>query len=743
MRWSNVAVIFRREVRDQVRDRRTLFMIFVLPILLYPLLGYATVQFAAALEQKPRTVVVVGAEHLPASPPLLNRERNGFDASLFDTEAEAGRMVVRLEPENGPWGDARVRLELIHRGAASAVMIVPRDLADRVRGEGEIEIPTAYNSVDEPSQITNLRLKELLERWRNRIVQARLKRDKKPASYAEPIRIRSEDAATPSEVGSSVWSRLFPFLLVVMALTGAFYPAIDLCAGEKERGTMETLLISPASRSEIVVGKFLTVVLASVLTAVLNLVSMGLTGWQMAQQVGGAMPTPAARRAAGAAATHVLAAPTLQATAWMLVLLIPLAAFFGAVSLAMAVLARSMKEGQYYMTPLYLVSLPLVFLSMAPEIELDLFYSLVPITGVALLLRALILGNYDVAFRYFLPVLLPMLVYAAVALRWAVDQFQREDVLFREAERFSLGIWLRHLYRDREPTPTGAQALLCFAVIQSASWFMLQYLTLTVAATGLSAVAMGQLFILIPPVLMTLVLTSSPGRTLRLKWPRARDLAIGIVLAITLNPLVNELQPYVERLFPISPTIRAALGQMMGKSMELGPSLLVFALLPAICEEFAFRGFILSGLERQHRTRSAILLSALMFGFLHVLMSMYQRLFNATLLGIVLSLMAVRTRSIWPGIAFHFLNNAIGVGRGFVLERAGDAAWVGWIYRSPVEGLYHGAWVALGASVSCGLLYLLWKRWPGPIGEADAGGGSWPLDAIEPGCAKASHPDRG
>ena len=743
MRWSNVAVIFRREVRDQVRDRRTLFMIFVLPILLYPLLGYATVQFAAALEQKPRTVVVVGAEHLPASPPLLNRERTGFDPTLFDTEAEAGRMVVRLEPEDGPWGNPRVRLELIHRGVASAAMIVPRDLADRVRGEGEIEIPTAYHSVDEPSQITNLRLKELLERWRKRIVQARLKRDNKPESYADPIRIRSEDAATPSEVGSSVWSRLFPFLLVVMALTGAFYPAIDLCAGEKERGTMETLLISPASRSEIVVGKFLTVVLASVLTAVLNLVSMGLTGWQMAQQVGGAMPTPAARRAAGEAATHALAAPTLQATAWMLVLLIPLAAFFGAVSLAMAVLARSMKEGQYYMTPLYLVSLPLVFLSMAPEIELDLFYSLVPITGVALLLRALILGNYDIAFRFFLPVLLPMLIYAAVALRWAVDQFQREDVLFREAERFSVGIWLRHLHRDREPTPTGAQALFCFAVIQSASWFLLESLSMSGAASGLPAMALGQLFILIPPLLLTLVLTSSPARTLRLKRPRALDLAMGIALAIALNPMVNELQPYVERLFPINPTIRAALGRMMGKTMELGPSLLVFAILPAVCEEFAFRGFILSGLERQHRTRSAILLSALMFGFLHVLMSLYQQLFNATLLGIVLGLMAVRTRSIWPGIAFHFLNNAMGVGRGFVLDRAGDAAWVGWIYRSPADGLYHGVWLALSAAVSGGLLYLLWKRWPGPIDEADGdGGGLWPVDAIEPGRAKASDPDR-
>ena len=97
----------------------------------------------------------------------------------------------------------------------------------------------------------------------------------------------------------------------------------------------------------------------------------------------------------------------------------------------------------------------------------------------------------------------------------------------------------------------------------------------------------------------------------------------------------------------------------------------MFALVPAICEEFAFRGFILSGLEHQHRTRSAILLSALMFGFLHVLLSLFQQLFNATLLGIVLGLLAVRSRSILPGLIFHFLNNTIAVSQ----EHLAKASW--------------------------------------------------------------------
>src|SRR3954447_14306478 len=82
MRWSNVFVIFRREVRDQVRDRRTLFMIFVLPILLYPILGIGIVQFWGAFEQTPRTVLAVGAESLPAVPPLLTPQKDTFDPTL-------------------------------------------------------------------------------------------------------------------------------------------------------------------------------------------------------------------------------------------------------------------------------------------------------------------------------------------------------------------------------------------------------------------------------------------------------------------------------------------------------------------------------------------------------------------------------------------------------------------------------------------------------------------------------------
>ncbi len=703
MRWSNLLTIFRREVLDQLRDRRTLFMIFVFPILLYPIIGAGVLQFAAALQEQPRVVALVGAEHLPKTPALLNESGDGFNPDLFDSPSEAARLLVHRESDAGEWGKSAYREQAVRNGDAAAVMVIPADLPEQFRNKNDVSVPIHYKSVDEPSQITYLRLREVLDRWKRSIVEVRRQEDKLPEGYVRPIEVKALDAATAQEVGGNVWGRIFPFLLVMMSLTGAFYPAVDLCAGEKERGTMETLLISPASRAEIVVGKFFCVLLASVTTAVLNLLSMGLTGFQMAQRASG-FGGDSAQHAAAA-----LAPPTLQAAFWMVVLLIPLAAFFSAVCLALAILARSMKEGQYYMTPLYLVCLPLIFLTLAPGIELNLFYSLVPVTGVALLLRALIVGDYATAGRFFLPVLVPTLVYAWIALRWAVDQFQSEEVLFRESERFNVRHWFQHLFRDRAPTPTGAQAMLCFSLILTASWFLLQYLTAIGIGMSLAAVAAGQFLILIPPVVMAVTLTSAPARTLRLAWPEPRYIALAVAMVVALNPLANELRRLVEYLFPVSDLIKESLGKLMEHAPGLWVSVVVFALIPAVCEEVAFRGFILSGLEHRRRTRSAIFLSALMFGFLHVLLSLFQQLFNATLLGVFLGLLAIRSRSLLPGIIFHALNNGFVVASGSWIGGLRRAGLVEWIYRNPDEGLYHKFWVGVGVAVAVVLFHYLWK----------------------------------
>ncbi|MDG3002653.1 ABC transporter permease subunit/CPBP intramembrane protease [Paludisphaera mucosa] len=704
MNWSNVFLIFRREGLDQLRDRRTLFMVVFFPILLYPIIGAGVLQFAAALQEKPRRVVIVGAEHLPADPPLLAAGGNAFNAALFDSPAEAARLHVQREPDEGPWSKPENRELAVRNGEASAVVVIPPDLPEQFRAKADVAIPIHYKSVDETSKITYLRVREALDRWKSGIVEDRRKRDNLPAGYAQPIEVKALDAATTQEIGGSVWGRIFPFLLVLMSLTGAFYPAVDLCAGEKERGTMETLLISPAGRAEIVMGKFFAVLAASVTTAVLNLVSMGATGLQLARRATGFGGGEAAGEAAAA-----LAPPTLQSAFWMIVLLIPLAAFFSAICLALAAMARSMKEGQYYMTPLYLICLPLIFLTMTPGIELNAFYSIVPVTGVALLLRALIVGDYGTAFRFFIPVMLPTIVYAWLALRWAVEQFQDEAVLFRESERFNLMQWLRSVVRDRKQRPTAAHAVLCFALVVTASWLFAQVSMSVSVGGGLGGIAVGQLLILMVPLAMALLLTTDPAGTLKLRRAGLRYFALAAAAAVAVNPLIAELRRLVEWLYPISDATQALLETLLKGPTPFASTLLVLAFMPAVCEEVAFRGFILSGLKSGRRTRSAIVLSALLFGLLHVFLSLFQQFFNAAFLGIFLGLLAVRSRSLWPGVLFHALNNGFALGLGAwvaLLQRTGAA---GLIYRDAERGLYQLPLVAVGAAAAAACFLYIWR----------------------------------
>jgi len=166
-----------------------------------------------------------------------------------------------------------------------------------------------------------------------------------------------------------------------MALTGAFYPAVDLGAGEKERGTMETLLICPATRTEIVLGKFLTVLLFSASTALLNLSSLGFTGKYMASL---------ASNGGVSSKFGDLALPPVTSLMWVIVMLIPLASLFSALCLAFATFARSSKEGQYYLTPLLMVTMGLTVFCSSPAVDIEPFYSVIPVMGPALLLKGLL-----------------------------------------------------------------------------------------------------------------------------------------------------------------------------------------------------------------------------------------------------------------------------------------------------------------------------------------------------------------
>ena len=228
------------------------------------------------------------------------------------------------------------------------------------------------------------------------------------------------------------------------------------------------------------------------------------------------------------------------------------------------------------------------------------------------------------------------------------------------------------------------------------------------------------LFILGPPVAFALILTLDPARTLRLRAPRALDLLLAAGLALALNPAVRELAVWTGHLFPASESIQRSLAEMARQIPNLGVGVLVLALVPAITEEFAFRGFILSGLARTYRPGTAIVLSALLFAFLHVLLSLFQQFFGAALLGIVLGAIAWRTGSVWPGVVFHFVNNALGVVTVDVAKHRLVAPYANWLLRESSDGLYHVPIVLAGAGIAVVLFATIWRGNGGkPVAAGD------------------------
>ena len=265
--------------------------------------------------------------------------------------------------------------------------------------------------------MASARVQRVLDRWRSAIGAQNLEVSRVPAAAAMPFALAKEDVADEGHRDAALWSKILPFVLLIWALTGAFYPAIDLCAGEKERGTLETLLSSPAARGEIVWGKLLTVMAFSMATAILNLISMGVTGLIFMSQIKGLD---------GVGTAMNLNPPPLSAVVWLLIALVPVSALFSALCLALAAFARSTKEGQYYLMPMLLVTMPLMMMPMAPGVELNLGTSLIPVTGVMLLLRMMLEGGVMQALPYAVPVGAVTLICCLLAIRWAIDQFNTE-----------------------------------------------------------------------------------------------------------------------------------------------------------------------------------------------------------------------------------------------------------------------------------------------------------------------------
>jgi sodium transport system permease protein len=710
MNWSHIKLIFHREVRDQLRDRRTMFTICVLPLVLYPLMGMVMLQVAQFHREQHVTLGVFGYENWPTETPLIDEPNDKSQvhwkqlAVSQELQGTLEQLQITENPSsketNKAWDnyvvDSKLAEKLLKQAASDVILWVPPGYTGSA---SKAPLVILSNQRWERSQLAIRLLSERLDAWHHSTVRNRLDQTAIGSAIIDPPAVRQIDVSVPEMKRALVWTKLLPFVMLVWALTGAFYPAIDLCAGEKERGTLETLLCSPARRKEIVWGKLLTVMCFSVCTALLNLFSMHFTtsivmtqfanmgASQMVQSLG---PLP------------------LHSMGWLIMLVIPIAAMFSALALAVASLARSTKEGQYYLMPLLLVGMPLVMLPMIPGVTLSPGTSVVPVTGAVLMSRALMDGEYSLALLHLPTVVTVTVLCCLLAVRWAVRQFESENVMFRDSERSSMSQWLRNVWRQRENTPTVNEAIFCGLIILVCLFFgrlSLAGMPLEWNSIVQSTIVIQFGIILGPALIMATILTRSVRSSLRIHRFHGLDLLAAIALAISLHPTYAAFAAMVGNEYKLGEQTTEMLMQFDSiiSNAPLWQVLLVLAIIPATCEELVFRGFLFSGLVRERGHMRAILVTAVIFGLSH---GVLQQTITASIMGLLLGWLAYQSGGIVCTIVFHAVHNSISM----VLATSSSKEhsipqWLSWALQIDEGRLcYSTTWSTLSIAVAVCLI---------------------------------------
>jgi sodium transport system permease protein len=437
--------------------------------------------------------------------------------------------------------------------------------------------------------------------------------------------------APPARQAGRILGAFLPFLLISLSLFGGFYPAVDLTAGEKERGTLQTLLCAPLRPIEIVTGKFLAVWAVALATALVNVASLGLTVARLLRSTALTVPTPAFALTA--------------------VMLVPITLTTAALFIAVAVFARDFKDGQNFLTPVYMLLVVPAGATMLPGIELNAWTAFVPVVNIALLVKALLVGEWRADLVFL--TLLSSAIFAALAMLLAVRVFEREQVLLggSDSARGLLG-----LERRRGGKPTAALAVVVFAVVLVTAFY--GSLLLEQRGVLVQLLSVQYLFFLAPTLLVVFGLGFSPRPTLSLRAPAWQALAAAILLGAASWTVVSAV---VVQLAPPPDSLVKAMQRLLmlgDQPMPLWLVLLAVALTPAVCEEIFFRGLVLSGMSSLGRGW-AIGVTALLFAVAHA--SIY-RLLPTLLLGLILGYAVWKSGSILCGMVIHALNNGIMAG---------------------------------------------------------------------------------
>lgn len=403
MKFSRISVIFHKELIDTLRDRRTLIFMLLVPIVAIPLLIIGMTSLVVSqmteLEAEKADVVIIGKDHLPEE--LLTIFAENKETTIRGVEA------ARLDE----------MLDSLKAGNLQALVSVPEGFVGKIEQEQLSSIDIHVDRAEVKSKVAVGRIQEALAKYRDEVVATRLSGRGIPGEVLTPFEVNVTNVATPRKMAGREFGAFLPYLIIIMCFMGAMYPAIDLAAGEKERGTLETLLVSPATREEIVLGKYLVIVVAGLVTAFL---SIGSLGFSLGYLVDASTPGAENLMAVRLDVSSVIVA---------LLTLLPLAGLFAGVLISVSVFARSFKEAQSYVTALNMAVILPAFVSMLPGVDPNYLTVLIPVVNASLILRDAVAGT--TGWSYVLIALLVNSAFAGLALMFATAWFRKESIVFR------------------------------------------------------------------------------------------------------------------------------------------------------------------------------------------------------------------------------------------------------------------------------------------------------------------------
>lgn len=646
MNTKMIRTLVRKEMLDVFRDKKTVVIMLVVPIILYPLIFIGAMQavamISASMEEQNYRIVVDAADGGAFEKMLAE-----WSSRKEGEEAEATEAIEAAEETDGEdAGEERYTITLVDAAGIGdyKTALNEEEIDAYVSGtmqNGKMKYDIYYlSSVTNSSYAGNL-VTDVFDEYREKLTEEKIREaGLNVHEILEPVLCEKKDTASSEQSLGSIMGSVLPFMLIFSLLMGTMYPAIDTTAGERERGTLETILTLPVTNRQLIISKFLTVAVIGIVSALLNIVSMGGIAFYMYKVMDMQMDM---------AAFEIT--KFLPAFFVCMLAIFAFSLFVSAVTMCVTSFAKSYKEANNYITPLMLVIMFTGYIGFIPNVELTQTMAMIPVANICLLIKNMLLFKID--YMAIAVVLLSNVAYAVFAMLFLSRIYDSEAVLFGDGKS---GIQLfekrSNLKKGGLPTISDVWfvvALTIVLILYVGSMLQLRF--------GLAGVFGTQLLLLFVPLFVVVYTKRDFRLTYGFRKTGVKSYLSGAFIITGFYAINLIISAGLTGLFPESAeNVNAVFDEIMSGSIVA--VLFVIALAPAVCEEMLFRGMILQSMKARYRIPTAIGITAAMFGIYH--MSLI-KLIPTGLLGLVLCYVAYKTDSIYPAMLMHFLNNAFSV----------------------------------------------------------------------------------